>query len=183
MDHAGFSILILNAILGFGVAWPLSSRLIDLTGKSNRRFLFFTILVIVYFIECLAFVAGMATNIFSILLAFFWGLFLAMLLKRFCADRRNILKNSVFFSFYSSLPAMSFLSVPLLMFFNNWSITSIRDGARFGIPDFVSWPFNTILGFCSAVAITAAVAKVIITTGLVALLIRLHGAGRVEENI
>jgi hypothetical protein len=52
-------------------------------------------------------------------------------------------------------------------------ILSAQEGTSFGIPDFLPWPLNTILGFCSALLIGTLVFKMIITTGEVGLLIHL----------
>jgi hypothetical protein len=46
---------------------------------------------------------------------------------------------------------------------------------NFGIPDFVPWPLNTVLGFCVALAAGTIVFKTFITTGIVALIVRDKG--------
>jgi hypothetical protein len=69
-----------------------------------------------------------------------------------------------YFALYSGLPAASFLSVPVLAALSGRHILSAEFGFQFGIPEFVPWPFNTILGFCGAVVLVTVVLKVVITT-------------------
>jgi hypothetical protein len=64
------------------------------------------------------------------------------------------------------------------------TILSTEAGAELGVPDFVPWPLNTILGFCSALVIGTVVLKTVITTGEVSLLIHLkRNAGVEAENL
>jgi len=70
---------------------------------------------------------------------------------------------------------VSFALVPILMVFAGWSIVNVDDGLRFGIPQFVPWPVNTIMGFCIFVAGVAVLLKTIITTGEALLLFRWGG--------
>lgn len=80
-------------------------------------------------------------------------------------------RSALMLAVYSSLPAASFLSVPVVTAVVGWSILSGDAGARFGIPSFVPWPLNTILGFCLAVTAVGVVAKVVVTTALALMVI------------
>ena len=177
MDPAEYTIVILNLFLGFGGAWlllPLYSRL---TGRTGRKYLSFSLIVGVYLFECVAFSAGMATNVFSIGLAFLWGALIGSRLRRSPAGDRAPSRSIVLFSLYTSLPAVSLLSIPVVGAIGGTPVLSAAEGARFGIPEFVPWPFNNILGFCLAVAVMAVVSKVAVTSGLAMMLLRKRSSG------
>jgi hypothetical protein len=52
-------------------------------------------------------------------------------------------------------------------------VLSLEQGANLGIPGFVPWPLNTIVGFYVVPAVCAAVFKILVTTSVVSLLIHL----------
>ena len=170
-DPAGYVIVFVNLVLGFACALPLAKMLARVRG-SRSVLRYFAILIGVYLTECVAFSCGMATNVFSVLLAFVWGAALGRWLRRSSAHAREALRTTLFFSLYSSLPALSFLSILVLLFFAGWPILTVEGGARFGIPHFVPWPVNTLLGFFLSVSCSAVLLKAVITTGEVALFIR-----------
>jgi len=58
----------------------------------------------------------------------------------------------------------------VLALFAGRPILSAGEGASFGIPGFVPWPMNTILGFYAILAIGVAVLKTVIITGGVSLI-------------
>ena len=58
----------------------------------------------------------------------------------------------------------------MLALFAGRPILSADEGASFGIPSFVPWPMNTILGFYAVLAIGVVVLKTVIITGGVSLL-------------
>jgi hypothetical protein len=49
---------------------------------------------------------------------------------------------------------------------------NVEQAYKFGIPQFVPWPFNTMLGFCVGLSIGTILLKTTITTGTVSILIR-----------
>ena len=167
MDPAEYIILFINLVLGIGLAWPLALRVEPVFRKPIKRRNLFVILILVYFLECVAFSASMGTNFMSVGLAFLWGGLFGLLLCRSILISQKLLKPTLLFSIYSGLPAASFLSVPLVAVIGGWPIFSVEGGARFGIPDFVPWPVNTLLGFCVTVSLTAVISKIIITMGIV----------------
>ena len=110
----------------------------------------------------------MGIPVFSIVLAFAWGVVFSSWLRTRVMNRR-VLKSSFFLSLYSSLPAASFIVVPVLVWIGGGHILSAEEGVRFGIPEFLHlpWPLNTILGFYAALVIGAVVLKTLITTGII----------------
>ena len=94
------------------------------------------------------------------------GLVLGIRFRRSPLEKSAVLRALLLLAPYSSLPALSFLSVPVVTAMGGWSVLDASEGARFGIPGFVPWPIDTILGFCLLVAGTGAIAKTAITTGI-----------------
>ena len=174
MDPIEYTLVILNLALGFGCAIPLARLLRKVKGKPTRAFRYFTILVGIYFVESVAVVLAMGMPVFSVGLAFVWGIVFGLWLRAH-APIRKVLKTSFFLSLYSSLPAISFILIPVMAWIDGWHILSPEDGARFGIPDFLHlpWPLDTILGFYAVLVICAVVFKSVITTGEVSLLVLL----------
>jgi len=119
VDAAEYTIVPLNAVLAFGLAWPLASHLADALGGAGTRRRTYLPLIVVYVIESFA--------------------------------------------------------------FNARSILSAGDGSRFGVPDFLPWPLNTILGFCVSVVLVAVIGKVVITTGIVQWMTEVRRSVRKEE--
>lgn len=162
-----------NLVAGFGFSVPIARLLSKLTGKTKRFFRYFAMLIGIYSLECVAFSAGMATQVFSIGLAFVWGIVLGLWLRR-RASSVKVLKASFFFALYTCFPTASFgVLILVAKLVSGSSVTGIAEGVRFGIPYFVPWPLNTILGFCTALVIGTVVLKTTITTGEVCLLIHL----------
>jgi hypothetical protein len=56
------------------------------------------------------------------------------------------------------------------MFVGN-NLLSVEEGAQFGIPSFVPWPLNTILGSCLALMIGTVILKALIISVEVHLII------------
>lgn len=82
-------------------------------------------------------------------------------------EPHRLLGASLTLSVYSSLPALSFMTIPIVTDFSGWNVLSSADGLRFGIPEFLHlpWPFDTILGFYSVMILAVVVFKVIISVG------------------
>ncbi|HUT93498.1 MAG TPA: hypothetical protein VMY37_28805 [Thermoguttaceae bacterium] len=172
MDPAVGILLAVNLVAGIGGAILLAGMLGRVHGAPGRRSRCFAILIAVYFVEGVALAMGMGIPVFSVGLAVVWGVVFARWLRRAAAPVRAILKAAVCLSLYTSLPALSFLVVPLLMWFAGWPILSAEAGQRFGIPGFLPWPVGTILGFYAVTCLGGALLKTTITTGEVGLLIR-----------
>jgi hypothetical protein len=174
MDLAEIILALLNLSLGFGFAIHLAKLLNRVTPEPKRFIRFFILFVGIYFLECVAIVAAMLLPLFSLGLAFVWGLIFGLWLREY-APAHKILKTSFYISLYSSFPAASFILVPVMGLFKGWDVLSAEDGIRFGIPDALYWPFNTILGFYAVISFGLFILKPVITTGIVSLLIHLKG--------
>jgi hypothetical protein len=166
VDRAESMVVIINVILGLAFGLPLAKRLVrhghipwSTTGS-------YVALVSVYFIESVGFMAGMTTSIPGIVLAFVWGFLLRRWARRSETQISAVLKSAVLLAVYTSLPAVPLLSVPVFMRFAGWSVFSAEAGARFGVPEFIPSPWNTIFGFCALVALVAVLLKTIITSGV-----------------
>ncbi|KPL01586.1 MAG: hypothetical protein AMJ90_07525 [candidate division Zixibacteria bacterium SM23_73_2] len=174
MNTVVYTLILVNLIFGFGFALPLQRHLSRVVTKPKKSLRYFVILIGIYFVECVAIILGMGIPVFSVFLAFVWGVIFGFWLRE-RASTRAVIKTSFFLSLYSSLPAASFILIPLVMGIAGHNVLSTEAGTSFGIPDFLHlpWPLNTILGFYAALVIGAVVFKMIITTGEVSLLIHL----------
>jgi hypothetical protein len=165
-------LLVVNLAAGLGGAALIARMLGQITARPKRVLRYSGVLVGIYFLECVAFSAGMCTQVFSVGLAFVWGTIFGLWLRGL-APASQILKAAFFVSVYTSLPTASFcILVPLGWLVGGGHILSTPEGVGFGIPDFLPWPFGTILGFFSAVMVVTIVLKTTITTGEVGLLVR-----------
>lgn len=172
MDVAEIILVFVNLCLGLGFAILLSKRLNALKPEPRRIFRCFILFVGIYFLECVAIVAAMLLPIFSIGLAFVWGIIFGLWLRK-RASAQKALRTSFFISIYTSFPAASFILVPLFGLVSGWDILNSAEAARFGIPDFLYWPFNTILGFYVSLCTGIFILKMTITPGIVSLIIHL----------
>ena len=163
----------MNLAAGFGCAVPIARGIGKIRGRPEKFFRYFAALVGVYFVECVAFPIGMCTQVFSVGLAFVWGIIFGLWLRD-RAPAHKVLKEAFFVSIYGSLPTASFcILIPVIGLVSGGHILSAEEGISFGIPDFFPWPLNTILGFFTALLAGTIVFKTIITTGEVSLLIHL----------
>jgi hypothetical protein len=173
---------VVNLAAGFGFSVPIARSLGKVTGRPERLFRYFVLLIGIYVLECMAFPAGMATQVFSIGLAFVWGIVFGLWLRGRAAPRR-VLRTSLFVALYTCVPTASFgillLGAKLV---GGSSVVSVEEGAAFGIPHFVPWPLNTILGFCAALVIGTMVFKTVITSGEVSLLIHLQDGSAADGS-
>lgn len=166
-------LVILNLFLGFGLAVPIAKLLRKAINKPNRTFRYLVILIGIYFLECVAFSAGMATQVFSIGLAFVWGIVFGLWFRKYTLSTKA-LKTSFLLALYTCLPTASFGVLLLISWLvSGNSILSVESGSKLGIPNFVPWPLNTVLGFCMALIIGTVLFKIVITTGEVSVLINL----------
>lgn len=174
MDRSGIALAgtlaITNLIAGFGCAVPLAKGLGQLTGTPNRFLRYFAMFVGIYFLECVAFTFGMCTQVFTIGLSFVWGAIFGLWLKGL-APKRNIIRQAALISLYVCLPTVSFaLILSIFWVVGGNGLLNVKQAIQFGIPDFVPWPLNTMLGFCVALAAGTIILKVVLTTGIVALI-------------
>ncbi len=172
MDIAEIVLVAVNLVLGFGFSIPLARFLTGLKPRPHGFVRYFIMFIGIYFLECVAIVAAMLLPVFSIGLAFVWGIIFGLWLRE-KAPAHRVLKISFSISLYSSFPAASFILVPLIGLFTGWNIISSEEGIRFGIPDFLYSPLSTILGFYTALSIGLIIIKTTITAGVVSLFIHL----------
>jgi hypothetical protein len=166
------SLALTNLVGGLILGGFLAIGFSRLTQKQNRFFKYLVLSLGLYFLECVAFAWSMGTQILSILLSIEWGILFGLWLKGL-APQKRIIRQMLFVSLYGCLPAVSFATILLIV----WVISgngplNIEQARQFGIPDFIPWPLNTILGFCVALAAGTIILKTFITTGIVALIVR-----------
>lgn len=166
-----YILVAVNMVAGFGCAVALAGVLRKAYGERTTFLRYFVLLIGVYFVECATVAMGMGIPVFSMGMAFVWGIIFGLWLRG-RGPAREVLKQSFFLSLYTSLPAASFAIVPVLLSFS-WPILSVAEGGKLGIPAFVPWPLNTILGFYVVPAMCAVVFKTVVTTSEVSLLIHL----------
>jgi hypothetical protein len=164
-----------NIIGAFLAAVPIARGFVRLTAMPNRFPLFFAMLIGVYFLECVAFAWGMGTQILSVALSIEWGILFGLWLKG-AAPTRQIIKQVLLIPLYGCLPTVSFAFILAA----SWAISgngflNVEQARQFGIPDFVPWPLNTILGFCIALIAGTTILKIVLTTGIAALIARERG--------
>jgi len=166
------SLALTNLVGGLILGGFIAIGFLHLTQKQNRFFKYLVLSLGLYFLECVAFTWSMGTQIFSLILSIEWGILFGLWLKGI-APQKQIVRQILFVSLYGCLPAVSFAAI----LFAIWIISgngllNIEQARQFGIPDFVPWPFNTMLGFCVALAAGTIILKTTITTGIVALIVR-----------
>jgi len=176
MDRGSIALIgtlaITNLIACFGCAVPFAKGLGRLTSGPNCFLRYFAMLVGIYFLEGVAFTWGMCTQVFTIALSFVWGVLFGLWLKGL-APKRNIIRQILFVSLYGCLPTVSFALIILIFWVVSGNgLLNVEQAYQFGIPDFVPWPLNTILGFCVALAAGTIILKVVFTMGIAALIIR-----------
>ncbi len=169
-----------NLAAGIGLAIPLARRECVLSGrpKGHRRCV--SLLLGVYFAECVAFASGMATQVFTLGLAVVWGIVFGLRLRG-VRPTSAALRYGFFIALYGSIPTASFgVLILLAMWLAGADVTSITDGLALGIPTFVPWPLNTILGFSAALVVGTLVLKTTLTVAVTGFLLRMRGE-RPEE--
>jgi hypothetical protein len=172
----------INLLLGFGLGIPVARGLRLVDGRSVQLLPYFIVAVGVYFLECVAFTAGMTTQIFSLGLALVWGLALGLRLPRRTSSRKGM-KIALSLAAYSSLPAISFCAMlPVAFSLGQQDVLSVEDGLRFGLPHFLPRPLNTVLGFCAALAASTLLAKMVLTTGGASLFLYLRSRPDARET-
>ena len=157
---------VVNLAVGIGLAVVIARRLGEASGARCLRRRHVMWLVGIYFLECIAFAAGMATQVFTIALAIIWGLAFGFWFRARQASCGAV-RTVVLLGVYTSMPSVS-LGLLLLgaKLLDGADVTSRLEGAALGIPQFVPWPMNTILGFCLVLALGTLAVKLGVTGGL-----------------
>ncbi len=158
----GGSVFAVFLAIGFG----------RLTGKKNRFLRYLVMMLGLYFLECVAFTSGMCTQVFTIAISFIWAVLFGLWLKGL-APPKQIVRQMLFVSLYGCLPTVSFGTLLIIFWvIGGNGLLNVEQATRFGIPDFVPWPLNTMLGFCVALATGTIILKTTVTTGIIALIAR-----------
>jgi hypothetical protein len=168
-----------NLALGLGLGSYLAGKLAEETEPQIRKRSAFALLVGMYLLECLAFPAGMATQVFAIGLAFLWGI----VLGRWLRFRPPIpsLRFSLQVALYTCIPTMTFgILVPFAWGLAGNSLLSAEAGVRFGIPEWIPWPLGSVAGFSAVLVLGTLLLKSVITVGEVSTI--LHLAQRPAES-
>jgi len=176
------ALIITNLFAGFGCALPIANSLKKLTGRMEKFFRYFAMLLGIYFAECIAFAAGMCTQVFTVALGFVWAVLFGLWLRDI-APAKEVLKTTFLVSLYGCLPTCSFAVILVIIWvIGGNSLLNVEQADKFGIPQFVPWPFNTMLGFCAGLAIGTILLKTAVTTGTASILIRC-GRNRTTVNL
>jgi hypothetical protein len=157
------SLAVFNLSVGVVLAFPLAKNLQRIRGMGEKSFRNFLIFVGIYFAECVAFPMGMCTQIFTVSLSFVWGLVFGLWLRE-NLQRDRIIRLAILVAVYGSLPTASFcILITILKVIEGGNILSASEGTAFGIPDFLPWPFNSILGFSAALLAGTVILKIFVT--------------------
>lgn len=171
-----------NLILGIGLGARLSRDLSETSDKRIRGRTAYLFLLGVYFFECVAFAAGMATQIFTIGLAFVWGILLGRLLYRGSPVKSTLIALRV--ALYSCLPTITFaLIVPIAWTLAGNNPLTVEGGINFGIPEWIPWPVGSVAGFATALALGTVLFKAVITVGEVSTILLLAGNPATSEHV
>lgn len=168
-----------NLILGFGLAIALAGKLSKLAYRPIGLRHSFLLIVGMYFLECIAFPAGMATQIFTVGLAFVWGIVLSRWLHQQSPIPSLLFTLQV--ALYTCMPTITFgILVPIAWALTGKSLISVEAGINFGIPEWIPWPLGTVAGFALALVLGTVLLKSVITVGEVSSI--LHLAQRSDPN-
>lgn len=161
---AGSGLVLLNLVMGVAGAGILAHPAEGFPAVSRRRRFF--LLLGVYLIESFAVSAGMASQIFTVGLAFVWGVVLGRRLHK--VSTTQFKRQVVSFTVFTCLPSLSLLAIPVIASTGGWDIFSTKAGQEFGIPAFLHLPrpLGTILGFFAAVVIGSVALKTVLTLGV-----------------
>ena len=163
---------LVNLAAGLGLSVLIAGRLGRLKGRPSRVRRYAAALVGIYFLECVAFAAGMATQALTVGLALVWGTVFGLWLSG-SQPASEVLRAALLIAVFTSLPSVSFgLLILAAKLAVGASIVSAAEGAALGIPLWVPWPLNTILGFSAALVVGTLVLKIGITLGMVAAIVR-----------
>lgn len=160
-------ILLANGLRGLNPAWSFKRCLVIMVG--------------IYFLECVAIAAGMLIPIFSIALAIIWGIVLGSWLR----DRGTedgAMRFAVYSTAYTCIPTLSLLSIPFMLTLTGRSVINTSEAIKFGIPDFVPWPADTILGFFLCLIVCVCALKAAITLGTIHLYLKPRNSNAKNEQ-
>jgi hypothetical protein len=166
------ALAVTNLVGGSIIGAFLAKGFARLTDKRNHFFRYFAMMLGLYFFECIAFAFGMCTQVFTISISLVWGALFSLWLRNI-VPAGKIIKTCLFIALYGCLPTVSFaVLLCIIWVISGNGLLNVEQAYNFGIPDFVPWPINTMLGFCVALAAGTIILKTVFTTGIVALIAR-----------
>jgi hypothetical protein len=166
------TLAVTNLVAGLGFGIPLANQFRKITTRQNQFLKFYAMILGLYFFECLAFAWGMCTQVFSIALSILWGILFGMWLKGI-APRKQIIRQMLCVSLYGCLPTVSFsVIITVCWVIGGNGLLNVEQASNFGIPDFLSFPLNTVLGFCVALTAGTIILKTAFAAGITSLIVR-----------
>jgi hypothetical protein len=161
-----------NLALGFGLALILARKFSRLINRPTKMRRYFLLIVGMYFLESLAFPAGMATQVLTVGLAFVWGIVLGVLLRQ--QSPVPSLQFTLQTALYTCLPTITFgILVPVAWALTGNSLLSVEAGINFGIPQWIPWPLGSVAGFAAALVLGTVILKPAITVCEVSLILHI----------
>ena len=155
------ALAVLNLIAGLAIAVLIARRL--RRERSARYLWLYAACLGLYFAECVAFAMGMATQVCTLTLAIGVGIVLGGWLPH-STPLARVGRLGSLLGGYGSLPTVSFcLLLTVAWMWSGAPLLSSEAARQFGIPDFLPWPLNTVLGFCVALGVGTVVLKCVLT--------------------
>lgn len=157
-----------NFVFGIFFSVVVSRRIANNFSWRKNRFLFFILLTALYLFEGMSIAAGMFTPVFTFVLAVMTGAVFGLIVKKH--DLTMVVKSAKQLSFFTCIPAITMVLIPIICFIYNWDIFSSSFGKDFGIPEFIPFPLNTIFGFFMSILILFITVNIITINGTVRLI-------------
>ncbi len=180
MDWQTTVLLVINGATGLGIGLLVARSMHGIRAEwSFPRCL--AIVLGVFLLECIAIAAGMLIPVFSLALALIWGIVFGTWLAGRGTTREQM-GFAIELSVYTCVPTATFLAVPFMFALTGRSILDTGEALRFGIPEFVPWPANTILGFFLCLVIFVSALKMSITVAVMWLDVRLRERRAVGDS-
>ncbi|MGA2093287.1 MAG: hypothetical protein ABSH16_07785 [Sedimentisphaerales bacterium] len=165
-------LIMVNLVAGFSLAVPLANRFREITARQSRFLKFYVLMLGLYFVEGVAFGAGMCTQVFTIGLSFVWGPIFGLRLKGL-APKKSIIRQVLIISLYGCIPTVSFaVLITAFWVISGNGLLNVEQASSFGIPDFLPFPLNTVIGFCVALAAGTIILKTAFAAGITSLIVR-----------
>ena len=165
LDIAETVLIGINLILGIIFSFIISQRILRYFKWENKKFTLIIVLLLLYLIEGITIAAGMLTPFFTFGLAIIIGIVFGYIIKK--KELHKIVKSTLLLSFFLCIPAITLIMIPIVCFFSEWNIINSIDGYRFGIPEFIPYPLNTILGFYLSIITLFITINLLLINGIV----------------
>ena len=164
-DLAEIVLIGINLVIGIIFSFIMSKRIFEFLKWTRNRYLLILILLALYLFEGITIAAGMLTPLFTFGLATITGIVFGFMIRKNEPD--GVIKSTLHLSCFLCLPAITLIIIPVLLLFTDWNIFSSAHGSRFGIPEFIPFPLNAILGFYFSIMILFVAVNLISVNGTV----------------